>query len=337
MTFLILLIILAWGLEAFFSGTETAFISVNFLKLMHLIEKKNKRAMLVHDLLKKPVRLMTTTLVGTNFSVVISSACATALFSRLHSRYDALLATLVMTPVSFIFCQLLPKTVFRYHANRLILVLAAPLDFCEKLFFPFVNFFTFFANSVSKIVNPKGLKKNPFLTKDEIKSLIKEISREGILQTNEKEAIDMIFDLTLARAADVMVPLKDVVSVDYGDPVDRIKEICRQHRFTRIPIFENKVFKGIVNVFDIFYSGPELIRPRPEPLPPAGFSRDWRSLIRPVLHIGTDESLDKVFGKMQTSKEVMAAVFKGPEMVGILTMEDLMEDIASKLTAQKKI
>ncbi|HAJ57080.1 MAG TPA: hypothetical protein DCL35_04850 [Candidatus Omnitrophica bacterium] len=324
MILLLFIIFIALVTEAFFSGSETAFVSVNFLKLMHLIEKKNKPAMLVHDLLKKPDRLLTTTLIGTNISVVASSACATALFTKASPVYGALLATLVMTPVSFIFCQLLPKTVFRYKANRVVLYVAGLVNFSEKLFFPFVSFFTFFANSVARIINPKGLRKNPFLTKDEIKSLIKDISREGILEAHEKEAIDKIFDMTLTRAADVMVPLKNVISIDISESIESIKDKCARSRFTRFPVLEGKELKGVLNVFDLFYSSPE------------DLSHGWSALMRPVLRVEMDESLDKVFSKLQPNKEMVAAVYKDDEFVGILTMEDLMEEITTKLTSARK-
>ncbi len=320
----ILVIFLAFVSEAFFSGSETAFLSVNFLKLMHLIEKKNKRAMQVHNLLKKPDRLLATTLIGTNLSIVVSSACATALFISISPAYGALIATLVVTPVSFVFCQLLPKTIFRYKANRAVLYVSNLITFCEKLFFPFASFFSFFANSVSRVVNPKGLKKNPFLTKDEIKSLIRDISREGILMDHEKEAIDKIFDMTLTRTADVMVPSKNVVSVSTEDSIDTIKEKCRQSRFTRFPVFEGGQIKGVINIFDIFFYGVE----------PS--LHDWNEFVRPVLKVENDESLDKVFSKMQPGKDMVAAVYKNAEFVGILTMEDLMEDITSKLTLARK-
>ncbi len=323
MIFLFLIIVLALGLEAFFSGAETAFVSVNFLKLMHLIEKKNKRAMMVHDLIKKPDWLLTTTLIGTNLSVVASSACATALFAQINPGYAALLTTLVMTPLAFVFCQLLPKTIGRYHANRASLYLAPYLKFSEKIFFPFVHFFSFIANAIAKVVNPRGLRKNPFLTKDDIKSLIKDISREGILEPHEKEAIDKIFDLTLEKAADVMVPLNEIVGVDLAENTDSIKEKCRASRFTRFPVFYMKKPEGLINIFDIFYA--------------AGQAKDWKLFIRPLMRVESTESLDKVFSKMQPNKEIMAAVFKQDEMIGILTMEDLMEDITLKLTAPKSL
>jgi CBS domain containing-hemolysin-like protein len=251
--------------------------------------------------------------------VVVSSACATALFARISFSYAALLTTLIVTPVSFVFAQLLSKTVARTRANRIALWVASPIDFFSKVLSPLVIFFSFVASALARLVNPGGLKKNPFLTKDEIKSLIKDISHEGILEPQEKEAIDKIFDMTLTRAADVMVPLKDVKSFDLTEDVLSIKQKIRGSDFTRFPVFAGKELKGMVNIFDIFY---------------ADF-HDWPSLVRPVNRAEQDESLDKVFSRLQPHKENMAAVYKGEELVGILTMEDLMEEITSKLTSPK--
>lgn len=316
----LLLIVLALIGEAFFSGAETAFVSVNFLKLMHLIEKKNKKALLVHDILKKPERLLVTTLVGTNLSVVISSACATDLFSRWTQDYEALWTTLIMTPLSFIFAQLLSKTLARYWANRAVMSLAGPLEFFARLFKPLVVFFTMIARSISNLINRGGVKKNPFLTKDEIKSLIKDISREGILQPQEKEAIDKIFDMTLTKAVDVMVPMKDVIRFDVSQDLEALKNVMRTSGFTRFPVFDGKVLKGMINIFELFYTEPA----------------DWRTCIRPLMSVDQEESLDKVFSKMQPRKENMTSVCKGADPVGILTMEDLVEEVTSQLASVKR-
>jgi len=317
---LLVVIPVAWLLEAFFSGAETAFVSVNFLKLMHLIEQRNKRALRVHDLIKKPDRLLSTTLIGTNLAVVLSSSSAAALFFHLGPAYGPLVTVLVMTPISFIFCQLLPKTVCRYRANRVVLGLAGPLAFTERLFLPLVNFFTFFANSVSRIISPRGLKKNPFLTKDDIKSLIKDISREGILEPQEKEAIDKIFEMTLTKAVDIMIPIEEVVAFDMKESFESIREKVRVHPFTRFPVIENNIYKGMIHVFDLFYAPAE----------------DWHGLVRPLLRVEQEESLDRVFSKLQPQKERMAAVYNGNVVVGVLTMEDLMEEITSRLSASKE-
>jgi len=126
--------------------------------------------------------------------------------------------------------------------------------------------------------------------------------------------------MTLARAADIMVPMKNVAVFDAGDTLEAVKAKALVSGFTRFPVLKGKELAGIINIFDIFYN-------------PVG---DWQAFIRPLIKIEYDQSVDKVFSSMQPSKEVIAAVFKGPEMAGILTMEDLMENIAPKLTPAKK-
>jgi CBS domain containing-hemolysin-like protein len=222
--------------------------------------------------------------------------------------------------VSFIFCQLLPKTLCRYWANRIVLYVAAPLMWSERFFLPFVNFFTSFANTIARMVNPSGLKKNPFITKDDIKSLIKDISREGILDPQEKDAIDKIFEMTLTKAVDVMVPLKKVVYFDTIEEFSAVKVKARGSAFTRFPVFDGAALKGMINIFDVLYS----------------HCSDWQACLRPIVRVEHDESLDKVFAKMQPNQETLAAVYKGQEVVGILTIEDLMEQITARLTAVKK-
>jgi CBS domain containing-hemolysin-like protein len=194
------------------------------------------------------------------------------------------------------------------------------LAWSERFFLPFVNFFTSFANAVARMVNPHGLKKNPFITKDEIKSLIKDISCEGILEPQEKDAIDKIFEMTLTKAIDIMVPLKKVIFFDKIEDLAALKVKARGSDFTRFPVFDGPSLKGMINIFDVLYSHCD----------------DWRSCLRPIVRVEHDESLDKVFAKMQPNQETLAAVHKGADVVGILTMEDLMEQITARLTAVKK-
>lgn len=306
----IILIILALGLEAFFSGSETALVSVNPMKLRHLVEKKDKRAQIVYHLLKRPDRLLATTLVGTNFAVVISSALATFLLSGFFKERGSLIAICLITPLALIFGEIIPKTIFRKKANRVVLRVAPLLEFFQRLFKPVVLITSGIAKSLVFLVNPKGIRKNPFVTREEIKLLVRETALEGILEEQEKEAIDSIFEFTLTHVEDVMTPFKNVVYVNYSEEEDSIKQKSKKYGFIRLPVFKNKELLGLVNIFDLFYN-----------------HGDWRNYIRPLRKVGIDERLDAVFSKMQPNKESMAAVIKNKKVVGIFTMEDLMEEI----------
>ncbi len=307
---IIILIILALVLEGFFSGSETALVSVNLMKLRHLVEKKHRRAQVAYRLMLRPDRLLATTLVGTNTAVVISSALATFLFTHFFKERGALIAIFVMTPLALIFGEIIPKTVCRRRANEIVLRVAPLLYFFQSLLKPAVFITSGVAKSLLFLINPKGTRKNPFLTREEIKLLIKEIAREGVLEEHEKEVIDSIFEFTLTRVENIMVPFKNVVYADYAEEKHSIKEKSKKYGFTRFPVFKNKELLGMVNIFDLFYH-----------------EDDWRRHIRPLRKVGINERLDAIFPKMQPNKESMAAVVKNKKVAGIFTMEDLMEEV----------
>ena len=112
-----------------------------------------------------------------------------------------------------------------------------------------------------------------------------------------------------------MVPIKEAICVDYNQTKEEILEKSRQFGFTRLPVFQEKDIKGAVNIFDIFYNDD---------------SKKWQDFIRPLRSVSYDDRLDVVFSLMQPNKEAMVVVLKNDLPLGILTMEDLIEEIVYK-------
>ncbi|MFC1708605.1 CNNM domain-containing protein [Candidatus Omnitrophota bacterium] len=308
----IIYIILSIGLAAFFSGSETAFTSIKFIKLIHLIEKKDKAALLVHSIIKRPDKLLTTTLVGTNVSVVVASALATNLAFQFNELAAPAIATCFMVPLLLIFGEIIPKTISQNKSHQLCLKIAPLVLFVEKVFSPIVIVISAITTSLLHLIAPRAIKKNPFLTKDEIKLIIRDVSQEGIIEDYERGVIDRIFDFTLTKAADIMVPIKEATVVQSSDSRESVLEKSRKFGFTRLPVFEGKGIKGVVNIFEIFYNVED---------------KDWGEFIRPLMTVSFDERLDVVFSIMQPNKETMVAVLRNNVPIGILTMEDLIEEI----------
>jgi putative hemolysin len=235
-------------------------------------------------------------------------------------QQGALLAICVMTPLALLFGEIIPKTIFRYHANRLALIVSFPLRFFQKILFPLVSLISAIAFGLTRLISPKGVIKNPFLTKDEIQIAIKEVYKQGILTEEEKKYIDRVFEFTLTKVGDIMVPLNKAACVDYKDEVESIKEKARQFGFTRFPVFEDKLIKGVVNIYDIFFDS----------------DVSWHTFIRPVRETHVNEHLDRLFALMQPNKESMAVVFKENTIAGIVTVEDLIEEITARITTEKE-
>jgi CBS domain containing-hemolysin-like protein len=312
----IVLIFLALFLEGFFSGSETALVSSNFMRLIHLKKDGKKQAMVAYELLKRPDRLLVTTLVGTNLSVVISSSLATFFFVKIFQDRGSLIATLVMTPLVLVVGEIIPKVLGRQHANRIVMLSAFPLNFCQKIFSPVIEFVSYISRFIINISRMKGPQKNPFITKEEIKLLIAEIAKEGVLEEQEEEAIQKIFEFTFTKTGDIMTPSNKVISVDFSEGVEQIKEKAKNQGFTRLPVFRDKQIKGLINIFDIFYNKEE---------------RNWREFIRPIKEVDVDLRIDKLFSLMKADKESMAAVLKDNKFVGIVTIEDIMEEVICEI------
>lgn len=308
----IIYIVLSIGLTAFFSGSETAFTSLKFMKLVHLIEKKDKKALLVHNILKRPDKLLTTTLIGTNISIVIASALITNLVFQFNQRYASTIATCFAVPLILIFGEIIPKIICHHKSNQISLRVAPLLLISEKILSPITIIMSGITTSLLNVITPRVIKKNPLLTKDEIKLIIRDVTKEGIIEDYEREVIDRIFDFTLTKAADIMVPIKETTSVEYQQLKEEVLNKSRTSGFTRLPVFQDKKIRGVINIFDIFYDTE---------------NKNWQDFIRPLRNVSFDDRLDVVFSKMQPNKEAMVVVLKENLPIGILTMEDLIEEI----------
>ena len=306
----IFFIFLALVFQAFFSGTETALVSANRMRLRSLKEQGSRAARIAEGLLQTPHKLLATTLVGTNLCVVIGSVLATSLCIRLFGERGPFIATLFMVPLAIVFGEMLPKIVFRARANKILLKVAPLLLFFQRLLFPAVAVMGFLANTIVKGLGVKRSQKSPFLTKEDIKLLIQEIAREGVLEEEEEETISRIFKFRYIRVGDIMVTRDKIVNVDYNNTKAEIEKKASQYGFTRFPVFENKQIKGVINIFDLFYH-----------------EDDWHNHIRPIRCIYTNQRIDQLFSQMKPNKETMAVVMQNGKMIGIVTMEDIMEEI----------
>lgn len=305
-------IALSIALAAFFSGSETAFTSIKFIKLVHLIEKKDRAALLVHSIIKRPDKLLATTLVGTNISVVIASALATNLVFQFNEYAASAIATCFLVPLVLIFGEIIPKTISQNKPNQVCLKIVPLVLFVQRLFSPIVMIVSAITTSLLNLIAPLAIKKNPFLTKDEIKLIIRDITKEGIIEDYEREVIDRIFDFTLTKAVDIMLPIKQATKIEFSESREQLLEKSRRYGFTRLPVFDGKHVKGVVNIFDIFYNDQD---------------KDWRESIRPIRTVSFNDRLDVVFSIMQPNKETMAVVLRNNSPIGLLTMEDLIEEI----------
>ncbi|MFH1772170.1 MAG: CNNM domain-containing protein [Candidatus Omnitrophota bacterium] len=302
-------------LQGFFAASEISFISSVMLTLRHRQEKGDKRAKKVYSLMSKPEKFLATTLVGTNISVVLSSSLMTLFFISLGIGNSNIWVTVIFTPLVVVFAELIPKNIGKYFREDFSCRVVNIIDFFQRIFSPAVTGILGVSNFIVGLVVGHSRKRSPFVTKEEIKFLLKEIQKQGGIDRGEQEAIEEVFEFKSSKIKDVCVSLNKVAGFDYTDSFERIVEIARGSRFTRFVVFKNREVVGYVNIFDIFYNP----------------GKNWHYLIRPIPKVGANQKLYEVFTRLKSDKESIALVLKGRRPSGIITLQDLIREVITSI------
>jgi len=302
-------------LQGFFAASEISFISSSTLKLRHRKDKKDKPAAKVYELVQKPEKFLATTLVGTNISMVLSTSFLTFVLIRLGVSSSNMWITFAFTPFIVIFAELIPKNIGRFFREDFSCRVVGVIYFFGKLFLPIVSSISFVSRFSVKLFTRRARYRSPFVTKEEIKLLVKEIESQGGIDKGEKEAIDEIFEFRSDRIKDTCVGIKKVVSFDYADSWEAITGTVKKSGFTRYPVFKNKAIIGYINIYDLFYSS----------------EGNWHKHIRPITKVGFNQKLQEIFTELQSRKESIALVLKGGRYYGVITIQDLIKEIITSI------
>lgn len=318
----IIIVILCILLEGFFAGSEIGVISCNHIRISNLADKKNKRAKIVLSFLENPENFLSTTLVGVNFSVIIGSSVATAMISKYIARpgYDALIATIIILPSVLIFGEIVPKIIYHQYADSLLLISAYPLRIASFVLFPFVFVATKISGLVSKIFIRRDIKKNPYVSREEIRLLMLEAAKEGILDKSEIAMTSEIFDFGRTNVQSVMVPLDKVMFASDLSSVKDIIELLSQSGYSRIPIYSTKEDNiiGTIEMSDLVSEDIE--------------KRDLKDLILPPYKVDWNRSIEDILKDFQNNEENVAVVVdKNGRAIGIATIEDIVEEIVGEI------
>lgn len=315
------IILIAILFSGFFSGSEIAAISLNRIRLRILSEAKEKKALLIQGMLKNPNRLLATTLVGTNIAVVISSSFCTRLLYDIYGPDSGWITTLVLSPVIVIFAEFIPKAVFSHSANSIMFSLSGLLKFFWKTLYPVVWLINIVVTGILSVITGRKpvKKKSPFVTKDEIRYLIKESETEGHIDTYERSIIHKIFDIGKKKIGSVMNSLDKLVYVSESDTIGNLLEKAAETNYSRFPVrAQSGDFIGIINILDVVYE-------QDKGLP-------LKQFLRPVEYVSSNMYVDNALFRIQSKKQLLAiAVDKDEKPIGFFTMEDLLEELVGEI------
>lgn len=315
----IILILLLVVLSAMFSSCETAFSTVNKMRLKNYASQGNQRAKKALKIAESFDNALTAILIGNNIVNIASASIGTVLFTELFGSKGVGIATAVMTVTVLIFGEILPKTYAKENSEKCAFFFAQPLSLLIILLAPFVKFFIIIKTLVSKFY--KNSEKTPSVTEDELKYIIDEIEEEGVLEESESELVRSALDFDETNVSEILIPRVKVIGVEINSTIDEIKNIFLTEMYSRLPVYEKNLdnIVGIITQKDFFKMLSEN-------------KTDIREIIQNVVFISEFKLINDALHEMQRSKTHMSIIldqYGGTK--GIITMEDIIEELVGEI------
>ncbi|NNF52598.1 MAG: HlyC/CorC family transporter [Gammaproteobacteria bacterium] len=313
------------AMSAFFSGSETALMSINRYRLRHLARSGHRGARLAETLLKRPDRLIGLILLGNNLVNFTASSLATVIALRIGGTYTVAISIGIFTLVVLIFAELAPKTLAALKPRKLALPAAYIYYPLLKVTFPFVWLINVFANGILWLFGVRSDEGDGHsLSTGELRTVVAEAG--AMIPKRHQKMLLSILDLENVTVDDIMVPRQDIFAVDLDDDWDTIREQIQHSQHTRVPIFRGDLDQviGVLHMRQVVRALAEG-QLTADSLP---------SLARDAYFVPESTPLNKQLLNFQGSKRrVGLVVDEYGDIQGLVTLEDILEEIVGEFTS----
>lgn len=328
----ILILVVLIIINAIFSSSELAFLSLEKFELDEMVRKRKKGAKKIRKILEDPNKLLSTTQIGITLAGFLSSAFAASMFVNkiMDTGFRVIsyeftkgvliiLITIVLSYFSLVFGELVPKKIALSNPFKVAQIYVNLISFMQIIFYPLIKLLSISTNLICKILGIK--EKNNDFTEDDIKRIILTGTRDGIIEKKEQEYIFNIFEFNDTTVENVMTPKEECELIDVNISFNALLNRIKKTKYTRYPVYDgdtNNII-GIFNVKDyIMYKKDN-----------EGFN--LRNLLFKVKRYNYDDKIDGVFANMQKEHIQMAIVMKDKKFVGVVTLEDAVEEILGNI------
>ncbi len=319
MVYLVLIVVCVL-LSAFFSVSETALISLQRVRLEHLVQTKVKGAALVARMTAQPEKLLSVVLMSNEIAQTAATALAAALAIRLWPQFGVLVATIAMTVVLLVFCDTTPKTIGFNRAEKLSLAFAAPIRIISWLLTPFVFVLSWIASWFSRLVGGAPVPRS-LVSEEEIRTMISVGHREGVVEGAEAEMLHNVFDFGDRPVREVMVPRPEVVAIEQGSSLADFLTLYAKSPLSRYPVFKENMDNvvGIMAIKDVLMGQAKGTIDNETVID---------ELIRPAYFTPETKCINELFAEMRDKNYHLTVVvdeFGGT--AGIVSLNKLVEEI----------
>ena len=309
--------------SAMFSATETAFTSLNRIKLRKLAEEGNRRAAKANRLLDNYEKLLTTILVGNNLVNITASSLSTVLFTRLvGAEVGAVYATVIMLIVILACGEITPKCMAKARPEGFALWITPVISAISTVLTPL----TWIFEKISQTVTDRVIRKNgesPTLTEDELVLMVDEIREEGTLEEEESQLIKSAIRFDDKTVDSILTPRVDVTAIEKGSTMEETRNVFLQSGFSRLPVYDGTIDKIIGVVYSKDFFARYFLVGRDESI---------RPIIRRVRFIPESTTLAKALDEIQRSTvQMLVVVDDYGGTVGIVALEDILEELVGEI------
>jgi len=318
---LMLLVILIMG-SAFFSSSETALMALSKIRVRHMVEENIKGARNIAKVIESPNDLLSSILIGNNLVNIGGSALATTLALEIFGPKGVGIATGVMTLLVLIFGEITPKSLAAQNSEKYSLKIIKVIMFIMKILKPIVYVLSYVTNGLIKLLGGDAGKYQPLITQEELKTMVTVGHEEGVLEVEEKQMLNRVFEFGDLYVKDVMVQRGEIVAIDYYSSYKELLEIVEKEPFSRYPVFKDQKENiiGFIHVRDLLISKDEEEK----------FS--LVNYIRAPFYTIEFKKIVAVFKEMKNERVHLGIVLdEYGATVGIITMEDLIEEVLGEI------
>jgi CBS domain containing-hemolysin-like protein len=306
--------------SALYSMAETAMMSLSRGKIRNLSDNPqfDRLSRLLHD----PNRMLGTVLVGNNLANILASTLATAVFLSYLGGSGVLVSTVVMTVFILLAAEITPKTFASHNAERVALRLAPFLTVSAVIFQPVVRALTWVGVGIIRILGGKA-EGGRLMTEEELRTLVEVGEEQGLLEANERDMIQGVFDFGDTVVREVMVPRIDVQALPETATLAELWDALVEWGHSRVPIYRNTIddITGVIYARDVLAYGRE--KPLDTPV---------QDLARPVQFVPETKKIDSLFADFRRQRTQIAIVMdEYGGTAGIVTVEDLLEEIVGEI------
>jgi len=333
MIFSILLLIILIVINGIFSASELAFLSIDKIELKEKIKNKDKKAILISKILENPSAFLSTIQIGITLAGFLASAFAADYFAdyfiniinisfistSILRTILVVLITIILSYFTLVFGELVPKKLAINNPYEIASKFVSLINIVRIFFSPLIKLLTISTNLICKLLNIK--ENEDTITEEDIKKMILLGRSEGIIEEKEKEYILNIFNFNDIEVGKVMTQKKNTEMINIDDSIKQIVLKIKNTKFSRFPVYKNNKDNiiGVLNIKDFI-----IHKKHNENI-------NLNEIIKPISKFKVTEKIDDVFRYMQEKNESMCAIYSKESFVGIVTVEDAVEEIVGNI------